>query len=423
MRFCPKCGAELKESSKFCPKCGAKVSAPEMPKPEMQKPAAPAHKAPKYEAADIGQRPAPPKPAKPVAPREPEKKKGLPVPAMIAIGLAAVAVGGGAAFFISGAMSRLGADKAETEISAEVESKEQGGIKVTEASEPSELKMTESSAEQISETTEAFEIAESETEKALSDTSIIRPGSALYVANCNESITLRSTPETSGNEITQIPLYGTVEFVTEGPNGFYQVSYNGRTGYALSEYLSTATPEINTGITGYVVNCNESITLRTEPDTSGNEICQIPLGESVSIIKGSGDFYLVSYRGDVGYVLSSYISTSASANQSAVSETSGVQQPQTSAAVVSEGDYILPDSSSRPLTQSDLAGLSKEELRLARNEIYARHGRKFDDETLKDYFGQKSWYRPTIEANRFSEDLLSQLEKDNIKMIQAAEDR
>lgn len=40
-----------------------------------------------------------------------------------------------------------------------------------------------------------------------------------------------------------------------------------------------------------------------------------------------------------------------------------------------ENEYVLPDSANRKLKKSDLKGLSKEELRIARNEIYARHGR------------------------------------------------
>ena len=58
----------------------------------------------------------------------------------------------------------------------------------------------------------------------------------------------------------------------------------------------------------------------------------------------------------------------------------------------SDQDYILPDSSSRILSDSEVSGLSKEELRLARNEIFARHGRKFDDAQLQSYFESKSWY-------------------------------
>lgn len=49
-------------------------------------------------------------------------------------------------------------------------------------------------------------------------------------------------------------------------------------------------------------------------------------------------------------------------------------------------DYILPDSDSRYLTDSDVRGLSANELMLARNEIYARHGRKFKDSELQNYF-------------------------------------
>lgn len=86
-------------------------------------------------------------------------------------------------------------------------------------------------------------------------------------------------------------------------------------------------------------------------------------------------------------------------------------------------DYVLPDSSSRALTAADLAGLSKDELRLARNEIYARHGRIFTSEDLAAYFASKSWYRGTVSAANFSDNLLSQVEKDNIKLIKQLEEK
>lgn len=54
--------------------------------------------------------------------------------------------------------------------------------------------------------------------------------------------------------------------------------------------------------------------------------------------------------------------------------------------------YIISDSSIRELTDSDLSGLSKSKLRIARNEIYARHHRKFDSADLQIYFDKKSWY-------------------------------
>lgn len=83
-----------------------------------------------------------------------------------------------------------------------------------------------------------------------------------------------------------------------------------------------------------------------------------------------------------------------------------------------DGDYVIPDSSSRLLGSSDLSGLSEWELRIARNEIYARHGRMFNDSALDSYFRGKSWYVPSIAAENFDDNTyLSKTELKNAKLI------
>ena len=89
----------------------------------------------------------------------------------------------------------------------------------------------------------------------------------------------------------------------------------------------------------------------------------------------------------------------------------------TGTAAATSSDYILPDSASKQLTRSDIAGLDRVTLNLALNEIYARHGRKFTDTAISDYFNAKSWYHPTIAANDFDEALLNQFELANLKLI------
>ncbi len=84
-------------------------------------------------------------------------------------------------------------------------------------------------------------------------------------------------------------------------------------------------------------------------------------------------------------------------------------------------DYILPESSSRYLTDSDLKGLSSYELMIARNEIYARHGRKFKDSSLQAYFNSKSWYKGTVEADDFSTSVFNNYELANIDLIKSYE--
>ncbi len=59
----------------------------------------------------------------------------------------------------------------------------------------------------------------------------------MKVYNCNESITLRKIPSTTAEEFCQIPLGEKVIFRETAQDGFYMVSYNGYTGYALEEYL------------------------------------------------------------------------------------------------------------------------------------------------------------------------------------------
>ena len=85
--------------------------------------------------------------------------------------------------------------------------------------------------------------------------------------------------------------------------------------------------------------------------------------------------------------------------------------------------YIIPDSSTRLLTEADLAGLTTEELRIARNEIYARHGRIFRDQQLQAYFESQSWYHGTIPADEFSGSLLSSIEMANAVFIREEEER
>jgi Sec-independent protein translocase protein TatA len=82
-----------------------------------------------------------------------------------------------------------------------------------------------------------------------------------------------------------------------------------------------------------------------------------------------------------------------------------------------DSEYILENSDSIYLTKEDLEGLDAEQCRLARNEIYARHGRMFDDEELQAYFDSLSWYEGTIPAADFNEGMLNDYEIANRDLI------
>lgn len=90
------------------------------------------------------------------------------------------------------------------------------------------------------------------------------------------------------------------------------------------------------------------------------------------------------------------------------------------------GDYIFSYSNSSYLTSNEIEALSGYDMYLARNEIYARHGRKFVNQDLQQYFGSKSWYTPIYEGKEFDamqDTLFNDYEKENIKLITKIEDK
>ena len=107
--------------------------------------------------------------------------------------------------------------------------------------------------------------------------------------------------------------------------------------------------------------------------------------------------------------------------QTEVNTTQTVQPSTVPSTVAVNSEFILPDSSVRVLDKSELAGFSAEQCRLARNEIYAKHGRMFDDAGLQNYFNSRSWYHGTIPAKQFNDNMLSDIEIQNRNLIIAFE--
>lgn len=80
-------------------------------------------------------------------------------------------------------------------------------------------------------------------------------------------------------------------------------------------------------------------------------------------------------------------------------------------------DYILDDSATKYYSRQELEALDNHTLFLARNEIYARHGRQFQSAELQQYFGTKAWYSGTIPPASFDEASLSNVERANANLM------
>lgn len=90
--------------------------------------------------------------------------------------------------------------------------------------------------------------------------------------------------------------------------------------------------------------------------------------------------------------------------------------------ITEDEEFLFPESDEYEIYESELESLSSWELRIARNEILARHGRRFSDQELQEYFDSCSWYEGTIEPTDFDINILNDVERININIIKNEED-
>jgi hypothetical protein len=84
------------------------------------------------------------------------------------------------------------------------------------------------------------------------------------------------------------------------------------------------------------------------------------------------------------------------------------------ALITKREEELHQDLATKMLTRGDVMGLRPEDARRLRNEIYARHGRRFQDPQLRRYFASFTWYKPN---DTFRERQLSATERLNAELI------
>lgn len=82
-----------------------------------------------------------------------------------------------------------------------------------------------------------------------------------------------------------------------------------------------------------------------------------------------------------------------------------------------EYDMILPESDRRFYAEEELEDMPAQVMLYARNEIYARHGRIFRNQELREYFELQSWYYGKIKPEDFSNEILNEYELENARML------
>ncbi len=148
--------------------------------------------------------------------------------------------------------------------------------------------------------------------------------------------------------------------------------------------------------------------IRSSASTQAAIVGKVLEGEKFLTYKQPGPWWRVRKAdGTTGFMFRKYIRlVEGGARPAAVPMPAGV----------GGSGVVIPDSSDRQLSADELGNYSALELRIARNEIFARHGLRFSDASLRAHFSQFSWYRATSDTVD-----LSAIEKANVALLKTAE--
>lgn len=122
------------------------------------------------------------------------------------------------------------------------------------------------------------------------------------------SVRMRSGPGTSYDTLGYYSN-GVTMTVLGSENGWYKVSYNGKTGYIIAQYLRV-TPDSATSTDGVVTG--SSVRLRLGPGTNYGIVGTYNNGTELKISGSSGNWYEVSINGTYGYMSMDYVKASTS---------------------------------------------------------------------------------------------------------------
>ena len=205
------------------------------------------------------------------------------------------------------------------------------------------------------------------------------PGDAMWKSTANEYMLIPYIKD--GKEQIEFRLYGEAKFLLEGLS-FSKTEQNG---LKVSGKMRNLKDNSWNGDADVTWNSLETIDYPIVTLTNGTEFTDVDMG---------GDY---SYAGLVNSTGQSNAGTATNASE-----------------------FIFPYANERLIARGEYESLDAATLRLAINEIYARHGRQYDTQDLNAFFSSKSWYRPQYSKSEFDKiesQVLNSYERENIKIL------
>jgi len=123
---------------------------------------------------------------------------------------------------------------------------------------------------------------------------------AATVRTTGGNLNFRSQPNTGASVIGLIPNGAAVQVVGES-NGFYNVLWNGQTGWASRDFINI-TPRA-----ARIATQGGNLNLRSAPNAAAAVIAQMPNNASVTVSDVAGNFFRVTWNGQTGWASRDFV--------------------------------------------------------------------------------------------------------------------
>ena len=121
-------------------------------------------------------------------------------------------------------------------------------------------------------------------------------------------LNVRSGPSTEYTALSLIDRGSSVTILGE-EDGFYQISYNGKTAYVSKEYVVSSDGSSENSTSSGIVTASK-LNVRTAPSLSSEVLSLLNRGTGVTILSSDSGFYQIAYGSGSAYVSMDYISIS-----------------------------------------------------------------------------------------------------------------
>lgn len=128
------------------------------------------------------------------------------------------------------------------------------------------------------------------------------------VATEKDPLNVRSEPSINASIVTSIPKGTSIELCSTSEAGWYYTTYNGKSGFVKSDYISfIPVYESYAPLTAVINTKNDPLNIRETASKDGKIITAIPKGTTVTIIDYDGNWCYIQWGEYTGYASTEYL--------------------------------------------------------------------------------------------------------------------